>query len=47
MARDQFRGSTSRPARLVSAGLPYMREKGRVTIVNVFRHRGEIALPLG
>ncbi|MFE3451876.1 oxidoreductase [Nonomuraea sp. NPDC059194] len=47
MARDQFEVNVVAPARLVQLVLPYMREKGSGTIVNVSSIGGEIALPLG
>ncbi|GAA3467646.1 oxidoreductase [Nonomuraea roseola] len=47
MARDQFEVNVFAPARLVQLALPYMREKGSGTIVNVSSIGGEIALPLG
>ncbi|MFI6792650.1 oxidoreductase [Nonomuraea sp. NPDC050383] len=46
-ARDQFEVNVFAPARLTQLVLPYMREQGSGTIVNVSSIGGEIALPLG
>ncbi|MEV0588295.1 oxidoreductase [Nonomuraea sp. NPDC050310] len=46
-ARDLFEVNLYGPARLVQLALPYMRERGSGTIVNVSSVGGEIALPLG
>ncbi|MFD1539729.1 oxidoreductase [Nonomuraea guangzhouensis] len=47
LARDQFEVNVFAPARLTQLVLPYMREQGSGTIVNVSSIGGEIALPLG
>ncbi|MEV4355438.1 oxidoreductase [Nonomuraea sp. NPDC049625] len=47
LARDQFEVNVFAPARLTQLALPYMREQGSGTIVNVSSIGGEIALPLG
>ncbi|MFI6390902.1 oxidoreductase [Nonomuraea sp. NPDC050547] len=46
-ARDQFEVNVFAPARLVQLALPYMREQGSGTIINISSIGGEIALPLG
>lgn len=46
-ARDLFEVNVFGPARLTQLALPYMREQGSGTIVNVSSIAGEIALPLG
>jgi NAD(P)-dependent dehydrogenase (short-subunit alcohol dehydrogenase family) len=46
-AREQFEVNVFAPARLTQLVLPYMRERGSGTIVNVSSIGGEIALPLG
>ncbi|NUW46061.1 oxidoreductase [Nonomuraea rhodomycinica] len=47
LAHDQFEVNVFAPARLIQLALPYMREHGSGTIVNVSSVGGEIALPLG
>ncbi|MEV5570178.1 oxidoreductase [Spirillospora sp. NPDC052269] len=47
LARDQFEVNLFAPARLIQLALPFMRERGAGTIVNVSSIGGEIALPLG